>query len=784
MTERPDAPAARWVVAACLWLAVVLAVAVHQWHFWRHAPLDTDVLALLPENEQAPEVTLATRRLADRVSRQVVVMLGAPDWPAARRAAEAWRTQMAEQGASLVPSAALDPSALGRAVEFYRPWRDRLLTPAQRERLTQVPAASLVPQALSSLYQPAAGLKLSDWAADPLGLWTQWWAARAGDTRARPRDNELWLSADGREWIVLPYEIQGPAFALSGQAIHGQALGAAEAAARRVVPDLAVWRAGIPLHGEAAAVQANREINTIGWGSLAAVLLLVWLAFRSLRPIALVALSLLVGCATALSVTAWAFGQVHLITLVFGASLVGVAEDYGIHYFASRQGHPAVPPRRMMRSLLPGLALALSTSVLAYLVLGVAPFPGLRQMALFSATGLVAAFLTAVCWFPLLDRGPVRGSGFARRVAGSLARWPRWRAGRTAAVTGALAALFCLGGAWQLRGNDDIRQLQGSPPALIQSQREVGRLLGVASPAQFFLVSGATDEAVLVHEEALKARLDTWVAQGALAGYRAVSDWVPSTARQAADARLSRTVEDTVLNGVNAALGEHLQRPAFEAPPLRLADWLAHPVSAAARDLWLGEVRGRPTSVVMLRGLHDPALLPRLAGLGDGLEGVRWVDKTAEVSSLLGRYRGAMTGLLVAGHVAVLLLLVWRYQRAAWRAWLPTVLSSLLTVAILAWLGQPFQLFTVLALVLLLGIGVDYSIFLMEHEGDDSAWLAVVLGAASTWLSFGLLGLSSTPALRAFGLTLLFGVLLVWGMAPMFRQAMPGPGPAPGSPPT
>ncbi len=122
-------------------------------------------------------------------------------------------------------------------------------------------------------------------------------------------------------------------------------------------------------------MQANREINTIGWGSLAAVLLLVWLAFRSLRPILLVAASLLIGCGVALAVTVLVFGKVHVLTLVFGASLVGVAEDYGIHWFASRQAEPADRRWKLLRHLLPGLWLALLTSALAYLALGLAPFP-------------------------------------------------------------------------------------------------------------------------------------------------------------------------------------------------------------------------------------------------------------------------------------------------------------------------------------------------------------------------------------------------------------------------
>lgn len=760
----------RWSVAAAIWLLLVLAVGWHQWHFWQQGRLNTDVLALLPQDEQAPDVTLATRTLADRAARKVVVLVGAPDGPAARKAATAWRAAIAASGAPLKASEGVDDAPFAAALAFYGPWRDRLLTASQRASLAQTPAEAHVPAALAQLYQPGMGARLSDWADDPLGLWPQWWSARAGTSRVRPQDGELTVSDGGLQWIVLPQEATGPTFSMDGEAHLAEALAVAEAAAIKGVPGARVLAAGIPLHAEAAAVQASREVNTIGWGSLAAVLLLVWLAFRSARPIALVALSLLVGTATALSVTAWVFGEVHLLTLVFGASLVGVAEDYGIHYFASRQGEPQARPVLLMWRLLPGLLLALATSVLAYLVLGLAAFPGLRQMALFSAVGLVAAFLTAACWFPLLDRGHVPRSRFADAIAASLGRWLRWKAsGRTLAVS-AVAALVCCGGWWQLRASDDLRQLQNSPPNLVAQQVEITRLLALPGVAQFYLVRGADVQQLLQREEALTARLDGLVAEGSLAGYNALSDWVPSEARQRADAQLTAGAETAVLRGVGAALGENLVRPTFAAGSFTLQDWLAQPASSLGRSLWLGEMGGAPASVVLLSGVKDMHELPRLASAADGLDGVRWVDKVAEVSSLLGRYRVSMTWLLVAGHVLTLLALVWRYRRSAWRAWLPTLLATGITLALLGWLGQPLQLFNVLALVLLLGIGVDYGIFLLEHRGDGSAWLAVVLGAASTWLAFGLLGLSTTPALRAFGLTLLFGIALVWLLSPLLRE--------------
>jgi predicted exporter len=74
----------------------------------------------------------------------------------------------------------------------------------------------------------------------------------------------------------------------------------------------------------------------------------------------------------------------------------------------------------------------------------------------------------------------------------------------------------------------------------------------------------------------------------------------------------------------------------------------------------------------------------------------------------------------------------------------------------------------VLALLLLFGMGVDYGIFLEEARGERRArgWLAVVLAAASALLSFGLLGLSSTPALHFFGTTMLIGISTIALLTP------------------
>jgi len=164
--------------------------------------------------------------------------------------------------------------------------------------------------------------------------------------------------------------------------------------------------------------------------------------------------------------------------------------------------------------------------------------------------------------------------------------------------------------------------------------------------------------------------------------------------------------------------------------------------------------------------------LPLLQDAGTGLDGVQWVDKVGEISSVMDRYRKYMGWVVLVSYFAVYGLLYPRYRSATWRVLAPTALASLGTLALLGIAGQNLQLFHVLALMLLLGVGVDYGIFLHEHpsRSDAMAWLAVGLSALSTLLSFGLLSLSYTPALRAFGLTMLIGTIIVWLIVPCFRN--------------
>jgi predicted exporter len=129
--------------------------------------------------------------------------------------------------------------------------------------------------------------------------------------------------------------------------------------------------------------------------------------------------------------------------------------------------------------------------------------------------------------------------------------------------------------------------------------------------------------------------------------------------------------------------------------------------------------------------------------------------------------------MLAAAYVAILLGLAWRYGllRAA-RVLAPPVLAGLLALSVISVAGGTLNLFNFLALILVLGIGIDFTIFIAEAKHDpESTMFAITLSAITTILSFGLLSLSSTFAVHSFGITVLIGIACAYLLCPVAMKA-------------
>lgn len=764
------------------WLCATLALLLLAFFGLRVAPdlrIEADILALLPVDERDAATESAQAAYAEAVSRRIIVLVGAPQFEIARRAAIAY-AQPLKSGAGFVDvRAELDANARATP-DFYLPYRHALLSSQHRRWLAQGDAQALRDEALSALYSPAALARPFALALDPLGLLSAF-VTEPGSSFGGTRYSQgvLTTEAQGRHYVVVSAVLSEGAFSLGLLDTAAPALKGARSAAEQAGAD-DILESGVVFHATAAAARARSEIQTFGGISLVGVLLLLLLTFRSATPLLLSLLTIGLGMVAGLTACRLAFGTVHLITLVFGSSLIGIAIDYALHFFSDRFGDPDHwTPRGALQHAGPGILLGHLSTLLAFVALLAAPFPGLRQLALFSATGLAAACASVLCLYPrLLRPWPLRHQPLALRLARALLRTAPL-SGRTRTLLLLVIAAIAVPGLMRLNFVDDIRALQSSPPALLKQEARLRERLGRVPDSRFVLVSGDSVESLLRHEEALRERLAPLLDDGALDGLLAISEALPSQQRQNKNHALLATqvyADDGVLPSVLNTIGWPSERiaeaqAAFAKPVPRLRPdtFLDSPVGAPLRLLWLGRHGGSWFSAVPLLGVSQPEILQ--AALNDA-PNWRLVDKPREISDVLKRYRRITLSLIVAVYLLIAGLMALRYgARGSVSVMLPAVGGSLLAVSTLALFGLPLNLFNVLALLLVLGMGVDYAIFLREGRGGAPVLMAVILSTLTTLLSFGLLAFSATAFIQTIGITLALGIGYVFVLAVLLRRA-------------
>jgi predicted exporter len=769
----------RW--RALIWLLLAILIAsIGAAQFSGRMPLQTNLLALLPPTERNPLAEQAISKLADAAGNRAVFLIGHASPEIATQAARRFALRLRDSKAFRQVVADIPPLDPHQLADLYLKYRFTLLGEADRAAFADG-ALKLEERLQRKLYAPFRfGLTLSP-ADDPFGLTDAWLAGLPLKSLKLDAENGLLVSRSaGRTWVLVWAELPGSAYDSDLQRSVTSAVASAENDLQQAFHDVRLLRTGTVFYAGAARASAEKEVDFIGAGSLIGMLLLLYLVFRSLRPLALGLLSVGFGIAAAVVVAVHVYGELHLIALVFGASLIGEAIDYAIQYFAAHMGAGAAwEPMGGLRRIAPGLTVALATSLLGYGALMLAPFPALSQIALFALVGLSAAWLTVFLLLPWLLQHPSRRDPVAA-VAGPqrfLVWWQATASKKFCLVFSALALCVSVPGWFKLSGNDDVHLLVSRPPALLEQEEEIRELTGFGNGSQFFLVEGATPDAVLVRAEELTTRLERLTAEGEISGFQSISAFVPSAQRQsqnraywrdkvfADEAGLRRLLDEA---GLRDEIAQKLigQFHASTNSVLPVDEWLNSPLAAPFRHLWLGQTAGGFAAIVQPQGVRDVA---GLEAASTGLAGVTFVDKAGSVSRLFKEYRqwGGLWLFAAAGLVYGVLCLRYGPRQAVF-VLLPTLLAMALALGVFGYLGSPLTLFNLMGLILVLGVGVNYAIFLREGGVRAAATLAgVLLSAGTTLLSFGLLAFSSMPALSGFGLTLLLGIGITVALSPM-----------------
>lgn len=513
------------------------------------------------------------------------------------------------------------------------------------------------------------------------------------------------------------------------------------------------------------------EATMLGAAATVGMIVLLLIAYRRVGSVVLSALPLASAGLAGLAAVSALFGTVHGITLAFGFTLIGVAQDYPIHLLS--HAHANRSPVESARELWPTLATGVASTSIAYATFLFSGVIGLAQLACFTVAGLAVAGLTTRFALPVLMATEGRDFGdsaWLGKVWQRMERLPRPRWAGVAAIVLAIAAMvFAPQPMWE----SDLSKLTPVPKELLIQDQALRTELGTPDVRYLLVIDAPDTEYALKKLEQLDEALQKLVADGAITGYDHAARYIPTAEKQRQ--RQARLPEPATLRAdLDAAVKDTPFRPdVFEpflgdvekARHLRLltVEQLRDSPLGVSVEMLLTQHTKQTTALVTFSGVQDIDALQRFAETAG--QGVTLLDTKNASETLVTHQRIkilwslAIAAVLLAGVVAFSL----RQTSRVYRVLAPMALTTLLIIGILQATGVSMTLFHLIALILAAGLGLDYALF-FEHAADDPmeqrrTLHALLVCSASTLMVFALLALSSLPVLRALGLTVSIGVV-------------------------
>jgi predicted exporter len=530
-------------------------------------------------------------------------------------------------------------------------------------------------------------------------------------------------------------------------------------------------RTGAIFYSYEASEQAQKEMQWLGSLSILATLLLIYLAYRRFVTLVctvfLISISIVYGF---LGLNLF-FDEVNILSVVFAITLIGIAADYSFHSLTELQN--IIPTtRNPLKNISASLVLSFLTTALGYLLLVVVPIAIFKQIAAFTIFGLLGALITVLLVFPYLHQKFNFQSSKRNNNAVFLtinkkhkAILKNWQSYIYLLITLLALSITAL---TQIPFSDNAKSFYQPSEQLLKNENTVKTMLGQKLDNQYLLLKADTQQALLENEESAMLLLDEMQSNNVFSSYQAVANWLPSIKQQQLNNQLLLTsVKKNKFDDLQKMLGGN----SIEVKPLEqylLPNlWFDSPIGKAFKHLWLQE-NGKYYSIIKFAGINDVETLSLELSV---LENSIFVDKLADTETELATFRLVLALIFITACVTGLTVFYCRYgfKKACYGVAVPAS-SFVLALAVSAITQGDLTLFNLAAGLVILALGLDYSIFYAEHGFSTSITKTTLMSALSSIFVFAVLSFSSTPAIASFGQTVFLGIVVTFLFCPIITK--------------
>lgn len=636
------------------------------------------------------------------------------------------------------------------------------LAPHDRTRLFSPDALKADTARLYDLLQSMAAPLVEDIGLkDPTGAYADYLASLESSTPPASLDG-LWLTADHHATLMLLQLRQPTLDPAQLKHLHQAIRQAFENSRPPHGGDCQLLLTGSPAFSFIAARSLRQDMDRLALLSLLVVVGILYWRFRSLWVLATLGVPFLLSLSLSMLVVQLCFGWVHGIAVGFGMTMLGVSLDYPVLLLGHRDRGEAIPV--VLGRIGTSLKLATLTAIVGLLSMIFCGLPGLMELGLFSATGILTAACITIWILPhLVTQADL--AAHHQGISPSLLRWEALRRYRVLCLMVAPPAMaVLLLHPFRIERQGEI--LNPIPPALLEVDHQLHEQLGSPQPGLIAVVHAPDSEHILQQEEELLGHLP------ASQDMDDAARLLPSRARQQQRLATLPAADSIRANLQTALQASPFQPEAFanlpedveqarHLPPLGLDD-IAHTAVGHRIDLLLMARHGLWYGLILPR---SPAASASLERLHQQKPDLLLVNMKTAVGDLLRPYvRKAAFWLATGIAVALLTLLVCQRSPACTgRLALTLGLTGLSVLALLRLHGPVFSIIHIVALAFVLGVGIDYALFFGRPQLDAAERTRTLRTLLTcnmmTVLSFAILASCQTPLLRELGLTISSGAL-------------------------
>lgn len=744
----------------------ILLVALAGWFGISRLDFDVDPLSLLPQDLPGLE---GTRLLRDLKSDQLIVTLQSEDTELLEVAADSLAEHLEAKkdlAASVRHKSLLqsDPEVIAEVIAWL--WRN-----APPEKVAAL-SASLAPDQLPALLEKsreatANSLDLQNATLtgyDPFGIARGALAMLSpnGDTTAMANDE--FTSADGTLRLLF---IQPPAEALADYRTVNTWLTNLRQDIRETwqKSDEALAKVQIGFTGDPAfQAEIATGMESDMRQSISAVTFIVgflfWLLHRRIVPLFWLLLAILCANLLTLGAAGAIYGSLNVMSMGFAAILTGLIEDFGVIGLHAASEHPRESYRQILRRVLPGVAWSAATIAAIFATLGLSQLPGVAQLGLLAALGvLIGAAVMLLGFLPLGMKPYVfhasAGETPAPRLGLTLQKTFTWLL--AALLLAATAAIIIKGLPHADFGSSVLRPKHSE--AFDTSEQIEAKMIASDQTVPLLIHAANTDQLRQTLAEASKLLIGI--------PHTLPTALIPDSNHQHANTPALQqlaTNEKALQTALDTA---GFTDTAFSLTQKVLPKWRDEPPSSLIPQL--SSLLSGTTALGSFsppKGIHDP-LLAKLEAI-PGVHPAGWNYLRVSLEPLLEREITRVC-LPTAGIALVLFVLVFHGKRERLHAAGVLIATAIILLGAMSLLDLSWNLMSIAAVPLCLGLGLDFTIHMMHtlREKSATAAHAASLGRSlaycglSTGLAFGSLALGSNRGLISLGLTTMIGVITV-----------------------